>query len=131
MNNLTRRGFFCGCSAAIASLAGSRMNTVAFGDPNLNEEILVVIFLRGGADGLNMLPPLDGADRGHYEAARPTLQIPTSGPGAAIDLNGQFGMHPAMAPLQGLYQDGRLAIVQAAGMIDVVNHSHFDAMQYI
>ncbi len=131
MHDLTRRGFLCGCSAAIAALAGSRLNTVAFGDPGLNEEILVVVFLRGGVDGLNVVPPLDGADRGFYEAARPALQVPTSGPQAAIDLNGQFGLHPAMVPLHGLFQDGRLAIVQAAGMSDVVNHSHFDAMQFI
>lgn len=131
MNNVTRRGFLCGCSAAIAGLAGSRLNTVAFGDPALNQEVLVVVFLRGGVDGLNVVPPIDGADRGHYEAARPSLQIPTTGPEAAIDLNGQFGFHPAMAPLHGLFQDGRLAIVQAAGMSDVVNHSHFDAMQFV
>ncbi|MEM7351185.1 MAG: transcriptional initiation protein Tat, partial [Acidobacteriota bacterium] len=91
MNNVTRRGFLCGCSAAIAGLAGSRLNTVAFGDPALNQEVLVVVFLRGGVDGLNVVPPIDGADRGHYEAARPSLQIPTTGPEAAIDLNGQFG----------------------------------------
>ncbi len=131
MHDLTRRGFLCGCSAAIAALSGSRLNTVAFGDPGLNEEILLVVFLRGGVDGLNVTPPLGGADRGYYEAARPTLQIPTAGPGAAIDLDGQFGLHPAMAPLHGLYQDGRIAIVQGAGMSEVVNHSHFDAMQFI
>ena len=131
MRDLTRRGFLCGCSAAIAALSGSRLNTVAYGDPGLNEEILLVVFLRGGVDGLSLLPPIDGADRGHYEAARPTLQIPTTGPEAAIDLNGQFGLHPAMAPLYGLYQDGRIAIVQGTGMSDVINHSHFDAMQYV
>ncbi len=131
MHDLTRRGFLCGCSAAIAALSGSRLNTVAFGDPGLNEEILLVIFLRGGVDGLNVVPPLAGADRGYYEAARPSLQVPTSGPTAAIDLNGQFGLHPALAPLHPLYQDGRLAIVQGAGMSDVVNRSHFDAMQFI
>ena len=131
MNDLTRRGFLCGCSAAIAALSGSRLNTVAYGDPGLNEEILLVVFLRGGVDGLSMLPPLDGPDRGYYEAARPTLQIPTTGPDAAIDLNGQFGLHPVMAPLYDLYQDGRIAIVQGTGMSDVVNHSHFDAMKFV
>ncbi len=131
MHDLTRRGFLCGCSGAIAALSGSRLNTVAFGDPGLNEEILLVVFLRGGVDGLNVVPPTAGADRGHYQAARPSLQVPTTGPEAAIDLDGQFGLHPAMAPLHGLYQDGRIAIVQGAGMSDVVNHSHFDAMQFI
>ncbi|MEM7482697.1 MAG: DUF1501 domain-containing protein [Acidobacteriota bacterium] len=130
-HDITRRGFLVGCSAGIAGLAGSRFNTVAFGDPGLNQEILVVVFLRGGVDGLSLVPPISGADRGHYQAARPGLQIPTTGPGAALDLNGQFGLHPAAAPLFDLYQDNRLAIVQAIGMADVVNKSHFDAMQFV
>lgn len=130
--NLTRRGFMVGCSAAIAGLAGSRFNTMAFADPGASQaDILVVVFLRGGIDGLNLVPPIDGADRGHYEAARPNLQVPTNGAGAAINIDGQFGFHPSAAPLYDLYQDNRLAIVHAAGMIDVVNKSHFDAMQFI
>ena len=129
--NSTRRGFLMGCSTAIAGLAGSRFNTMAFADPGSGSDILVVVFLRGGTDGLSVVPPLGGTDRGFYEAARPTLQVPTTGAGAAIDLNGQFGLHPAAAPLYELYQDGRLAIVQGVGMIDVVNKSHFDAMQFI
>lgn len=129
--NLTRRGFLVGCSAAIAGLAGSRFNTMAFADPGTESDVLVVIFLRGGMDGLSLVPPIGGPDRGHYEAARPSLQVPTSGPDAAINLDGQFGLHAAAAPLYELYQDGRLAIIQAAGMIDVVNKSHFDAMQFI
>jgi len=129
--DVTRRGFLMGCSAAIAGLAGSRFNTVAFGDPALNQEILLVIFLRGGLDGLSLIPPVDGADRGFYEAARPSLQIPTTGPGAALDLGNGFGLHPQAAPLFDLYQDGRLAVVQAVGMVDVVNKSHFDAMQFV
>ncbi len=128
---VTRRGFFMGCSAAIAGLAGSRFNTVAFGDPNVNQEMLLVIFLRGGMDGLSLIPPIDGGDRGHYEAARPGLQIPTSGPGAALPLNAQFGLHPQAAPLQGIFQDGNLAVVQAVGMSDLVNKSHFEAMRFI
>ncbi len=130
--NLSRRGFLVGCSTAIAGLAGSRFNTMAFADTGSdNTEILLVVFLRGGLDGLSLVPPLAGTDRGHYEAARPNLQIPTAGPGAALDLNGQFGLHPAAAPLHELYQDGKVAIIQAAGMLDVVNKSHFDAMQFI
>ena len=121
----------CGCSAAIAALAGSRFNSLVFaGEPSENDEILLVVFLRGGMDGLNLLPPLDGPDRGYYEAARPTLAVPTTGGGAAIDLGGQFGLHQAAAPLHGLYQDGRLAFVQGVGQPEP-NRSHFDAMQYI
>ena len=82
-------------------------------------------------DGLNLVPPIDGADRGHYEAARPTLAIPVSGAGAALPLNAQFGLHPSAAPLLDIYQSNKLSIVQAAGMSTVVNRSHFDAMQYV
>ncbi len=130
-SRFTRRGFLTGCSAAIAGLAGSRFNTVAFGDPLLNQEILVYIFLRGGLDGLSLVPPIAGVDRGHYEAARPTLQVPVTGPGAALNLDGQFGLHPSAAPLHSLYQNGNLAIIQAAGIKDLVNKSHFDAMQFV
>ncbi|MEM9557634.1 MAG: DUF1501 domain-containing protein [Acidobacteriota bacterium] len=129
--DLTRRGFLVGCSAAIAGLAGSRFNTVAFADPGGGADILIVVFLRGGFDGLSLVPPIDGADRGHYEAARPSLRIPTSGPGAALSLDAGFGLHPSAAPLLDLYQAGHLAIVQAVGMSDVVNKSHFDAQQFI
>ena len=127
----TRRGFITGCSAAIAALAGSRFNTVAFGAPgSANDEILIHVFLRGGMDGLNLVPPIDGVDRGFYEAARPDLRIPTSGPDAALSLNAQFGLHPAAAALLPLYQDGRLAIVHAVGH-NIANRSHFDAMQFL
>ena len=130
-DDLTRRGFLVGCSSAIAGLAGARFNSVAFGDPVANEEILIYVFLRGGMDGLSLVPPIGGTDRGHYEAARPGLQVPASGPGAALPLSGSFGLHPSAQPLLPLFQDGKLAIVQAVGMSSVVNKSHFDAMQWI
>lgn len=131
MSQVTRRGFLMGCSAAIAGLAGARFNSMAFAQGGVNnEEILVVVFLRGGVDGLNLVPPIGGADRGFYEAARPTIKIPVSGVGAALPLTGGFGLHPAAAALHPLYQAGKLAIVQAVGL-NVVNRSHFDAMQFV
>ncbi|MEM9290988.1 MAG: DUF1501 domain-containing protein [Acidobacteriota bacterium] len=131
-DNITRRGFLVGCSAGIAGLAGSRFNTLAFaGDGVHNQETLVVVFLRGGIDGLNFMPPIAGSDRGHYETARPGLQVPNSGAGAALGLDAQFGMHPSAAPLHELYQDGKLALVHATGMPTESTRSHFDAMDYI
>lgn len=129
--DLTRRGFLVGCSAAIAGLAGSRFNSMAFADPGGDHDVLVTIFLRGGMDGLSLVCPIDGADRGHYEAARSGLAIPNSGLGSALTLDAAFGLHPAAEPLLGLWQDSHLAVVQACGMIDVVNKSHFDAMQFV
>ena len=101
----TRRGFITGCSAAIASLAGSRFNSLAFGAPQgSNDEILVVVFLRGGQDGLHLIAPSDGPDRAHYQALRPSLGIPAAtlaahplgslpGPEGPVAL----GLHPAAA----------------------------------
>ena len=131
MCEISRRGFMVGCSAAIAGLAGSRFNSLAFADAGSGtDEVLVVLFLRGGMDGLTLLPPIGGADRGHYEAARPQLAVPVTGPDAALPLAGQFGLHPSAAPLLDLYQDGRLAIVQAAGL-DEANRSHFESMEFM
>ncbi len=131
MTKISRRGFVAGCCGGIAALAGSRCNNLAFADPVSNQETLVVLFLRGGMDGLSFMPPIGGADRGHYEAARPQLKIPVSGSGAALGLGGSpFGLHPAAAALHGLYQDGRLALIHAVGQTEP-NRSHFDAMQFI
>ena len=130
MTEISRRGFVAGCCAGIAALTGARFNSLAFADPVANQETLIVLFLRGGMDGLNLLPPIAGVDRGFYEAARPTLQVPTAGAGAAIDLNGAFGLHPSAIALHGLYQDSRLAFVQGVGQT-IPNRSHFDAMQYL
>ncbi len=121
-----------GCSAAVAGMAGTRFGGFAFAGPNgdLNEEVLVVIFLRGGMDGLNAVMPRTGPDRGHYETGRPNLQIPTTGANASLSLGGGFGIHPAAGPLHDLYQDGHVAVIHATGLT-VANRSHFDAMEYI
>jgi uncharacterized protein (DUF1501 family) len=128
---LSRRKFLQGCSAAIAALAGSRISQVAFAAPGAQslaaQHHLVVIFLRGGWDALNIFPVLDGPDRGFYEAARPSLKIPAS---ALKPLNDTLGMHPAMAPLFELYQEGKLAVVQACGL-QHDTRSHFDAMEFM
>jgi uncharacterized protein (DUF1501 family) len=71
MFKMTRRGFLVGCSAAIASFAGG-LSFTAFGSraAELNQDIVLVVFLRGGMDGLNLAPPIAGPDRGYYEAKR-------------------------------------------------------------
>ena len=131
MFKTTRRGFLVGCSAAIASMSGG-LSFTAFGsaEDEPNQDILVVVFFRGGMDGLSVVPPIDGDDRGYYLEQRPDIQIPTSGETAAINLDDHFGLHPGAAPLYELYQDKRLAIVHAAGLTSNTR-SHFDAMQYI
>lgn len=127
----TRRGFMVGCSAAIAAMAGG-IRFTAFGssEADPDHDVLIVVFLRGGMDGLNVVMPIDGADRGFYEAQRPDIAIPRSGGSQAIKLDSQFGLHPSAAPLHELYQAKKLAIVHAAGLTSDTR-SHFDAMQYM
>ncbi len=127
-----RRQFLVGCSTGLAAFAASRISSVGLAQPGAvssNRDVIVVVFLRGGMDGLSLIPPIDGEDRGHYEEARPRLQIPVAGAGGALRLNDQFGLHPAAAALHPLFQAGKLAVVHAVGSAG--SRSHFDAMRYL
>lgn len=68
---LPRRQFLQGCSAAIAAMAGAKLTNLAFAKQDNPSDTLVVIFLRGGWDALNVVPPMDGNDRGFYEKSPP------------------------------------------------------------
>ena len=81
---------------------------------------LVVIFLRGGADGLNMVAPLQ--DDGYYRA-RPRIALSRS---KAVALDGFYGLNPLLKDLEPVYRDGSLAIIHAAGSEDDTR-SHFEA----
>jgi len=81
---------------------------------------LVVVFLRGGADGLNLVAPL--GDDG-YHRARPRIAI---GSREAVPLDGFYGLNPLLKPLKPAYKDGALAIIHAAGSEDDTR-SHFEA----
>lgn len=81
---------------------------------------LVAIFLRGGADGLSLVPPL--GDDGYYQA-RPRIALNRT---EAIKLDGFFGLNPELRPLEPLYRNGEMAIIQAAGSEDD-SRSHFEA----
>lgn len=99
-------------------------------DGAASDELLVVVFLRGGWDSLNVVAPLFGDDRVLYESSRPTLALPATGERALLPLTDRFGLHPAAKGLHGLYRDGRLAIVQAAGLT-ADTRSHFEAQALI
>lgn len=122
---IPRRQFLQGCSAAIAEMVGARLTNLAFTKQDNPYDILVVVFLRGGWDALNVVPPIAGDDRGFYEKARPDIKISD-----ALPLNDQFGLHPAMSPLYDLYQQGKAGVVHAVGL-NVDTRSHFDAQEYI
>src|SRR6202030_2283006 len=91
---------------------------------------LIVLFQRGAADGLNIVVPF--AEPNYYRI-RPTIAIPQprqGGEGAALDLDGYFGLHPSLAPLLPLFKKQQLAIVHAAGSPDTTR-SHFDAQDFM
>jgi uncharacterized protein (DUF1501 family) len=98
----------------------------AFGaaDPGTRPKRLVVIFQRGAADGLNIVVPHGEAA---YYAMRPSINIPKK---SVLDLDGFFGLHPAMASFQPLWNQKHLAIVHAAGSPDPTR-SHFDAQDFM
>jgi uncharacterized protein (DUF1501 family) len=132
MNQLTSRRVFLKSGAmAMLSLgfAPSFLGRAAAA-AGARRKLLVAIFQRGAVDGLNMVVPHGDAD---YYRLRPTIAIPRPGRdpmGSAIDLDGFFGLHPSMAPLEPLWTDRSLAIVHACGSPDSTR-SHFDAQDYM
>jgi hypothetical protein len=89
---------------------------------------LIVVFLRGAIDGLNVVVPY--GEQAYYEA-RPTIAIghPGRNDGALL-LDGQFGLHPALVSLMPLWNEKKLAFIHAAGSPDPTR-SHFDAQLFI
>jgi uncharacterized protein (DUF1501 family) len=95
----------------------------AAGAPGLRD-ILVCVFQRGAADGLNSIIPYGDAD---YYNLRPGIAVPPPGqPDGALDLDGFFGIDPTAGELKLLYDMGRLAVVHATG-VPHGTRSHFDA----
>jgi len=97
-----------------------------------SKKVLVAIFQRGAADGLNIVVP-HGEQR--YYGLRPTIAIPrpsgnVNPADAVVDLDGFFGLHPSLASLKPLWDQQHLAIVHAAGSPDPTR-SHFDAQDYM
>ncbi|MDP2706490.1 MAG: DUF1501 domain-containing protein, partial [Burkholderiales bacterium] len=88
---------------------------------------LIVVFLRGAVDGLSVVIPQHEAA---YYDGRPSIAIPASGADALTDLDGQFGLHPALASLMPMWHERSLAFVHACGSPDS-SRSHFDAQDYM
>jgi uncharacterized protein (DUF1501 family) len=132
--HLTRRYFLQSTGALAAYLgitpldlfaASGRTGLVA---PTVTKgKTLVVIFLRGGADGLNLIVPHGDSD---YTKIRPTIAIP--GPASAgeagtkaIDLDGFYGLHPRLSPLAPFFEEGLAVAAHAVGY-DKNTRSHFE-----
>ncbi len=138
---LTRRIFLRGSAVVMAGMgAVPSWLARAASVEGKKRKILVVIFQRGAADGLNIVVPF--AEK-RYSELRPTLAIgpPVTqnggqnnviGPfnGNAIDLDGRFALNGAMQPLKALWDKQQLAIVEATGSPDS-SRSHFDAQDYM
>ena len=126
---ITRRGFMkdgalalVGTSTIPSFLTRSvmaEMTTAA-----ANKKKLVVLFQRGAADGLNIVVPYREKN---YYSMRPSIAIQQN---EVLDLDGFFGLHPAMTAFKPLYDQGHLAIIHAVGSPDMTR-SHFDAQDYM
>src|SRR5271165_1664734 len=126
--SITRRIFLRNGAMAVVGTTAlpSFLTRAALGaaDPAFRNKRLVVIFQRGAADGLNIVVPHGEPD---YYAMRPTINIPRK---SVLDLDGFFGLHPAMASFEPLWKQKHLAIVHAAGSPDPTR-SHFDAQDFM
>ncbi|MES1261496.1 MAG: DUF1501 domain-containing protein [Acidobacteriota bacterium] len=131
----SRRVFLRNSALAMAGVGAAPLwlqrAALANDAPGRKKKVLVAIFQRGAADGLNIVIP-HGEPR--YYELRPSIAIPrpaAAAPGeSAIDLDGFFGLHPALEPLKPLWDRRQFAIVHAAGSPDPTR-SHFDAQDYM
>ncbi len=128
-------------SMALAAMASAQlawpnwMPRLAFAPNNRapRGDVLVAIFLRGGADGLNIVVPHGDTN---YYTARPQINIARPDDNKAdadkksLDLDGFFGLHPALSPLLPIFKGGGMTAVHAAGSPDPTR-SHFEAMDYM
>lgn len=137
----TRRQFIAAAGATAAATGfttgvlpgGTRL---AFGEPNnaATGDVVVQVFLDGGADGLSLVPPVfDATLNADYQALRNDGVFDIAiDPADAIQLYGSpLGLHPAMAPLTQAVTDTNLAVVHAVGSPAslTATRSHFEAQE--
>jgi uncharacterized protein (DUF1501 family) len=129
----TRRLFLKRSGLAFVGLGaapGMLVRAAEAADGARRRRTLVVVLQRGAADALNIVVP--HGERGYYDARR-TIAIGEprrKGDESVLDLDGHFGLHPALEPLVPLWKDGRLAVVHAIGSPDPTR-SHFDAQDFL
>jgi uncharacterized protein (DUF1501 family) len=117
-----------GLMAAAPSFLHQFANAQTVSDRRGKKKILICIFQRGAVDGLNMVVPYGD---GEYYKLRNNIAIakPDKTDGA-VNLDGYFGLHPSLKPLEALWNNRRLAVVHSAGSPDNTR-SHFDAQDYM
>jgi uncharacterized protein (DUF1501 family) len=122
---MSRRGFLGRAAAvgAVAAFGGAGLSgQLAYAAPGYSGDVLVVLSLRGGFDGLSAIVP--HGDPAYYQA-RPTIGVPKS---VLIGGGSMFGLHPSLAPLLPWWNAGKLAAVHAVGQ-PKPTRSHFAAME--
>ena len=126
---LTRRSFLRASAITIGAMGAAPPWLLrAAAQAQASRKILVAIFQRGAADGLNIVVPFFEP---RYYQVRPGLAVPTPGkPNGGLDLDGRFAFHPVLQPLKTFWDSGQLAVVHAAGSPDS-SRSHFDAQDYM
>lgn len=135
MKKLNRRNFLKGSGLiSVAGLGGLKLgfanSLLKGGNAGSERDLLVYVFLNGGMDGLNMVPPRSGSDYTEYSSVlRPNLHIPNT---MSLSLDGQnaFGMHPSATGLAELFNSNKMAIVHATGLVSS-NRSHFEATKFM
>ena len=123
--SVSRRGLLGGALAlaGTTTVLGSSVITASPARAESASAVLVVVSLRGAADGLSLVVP--HGDPGYNTTVRPSTHIPSE---SLLFKDGFFGLHPAMAALTKHWTEGRVAAVHATGL-PVANRSHFAAME--
>jgi uncharacterized protein (DUF1501 family) len=121
---VSRRGLLGGtlALAGASTMVGGAVVTASPASAESASSVLVVLSLRGAADGLSLVVP--HADPVYY-AARPRIAVPSD---RLLAKDGMFGLHPAMTALVPMWTAGEVAAVHATGL-PVANRSHFAAME--
>ena len=124
--SLSRRDFLARSGIIGCSLAASPLLTpVSFAAAPWDTR-LVVIILRGGMDGLDVVQPYGDPSFSQFRASL------SKGPdGGALDLDGYFALHPKLAPLMPMWQAGQLAFVNAVSTPYRDKRSHFDGQDLL
>jgi uncharacterized protein (DUF1501 family) len=129
---LSRRNLLLGAStgAFMATIAPNARVALAR-DAGAARDILIVLFLRGGSDGLQMIAPSGDSN---YISKRPTIAVPSSGTNAGIGLGTldgvDFYLNPSVPELKSLYDAEQLAVVHATGM-EMDDRSHFECQEHM
>lgn len=128
MKNMKRRTFLKS-AAALSAFSGVNIARAGGSSPS-NQPIIIDLFMRGGMDGLNVIPPISGPNRGFYEQLRPNIQVPLTGNNSVLDVGEAMGFHQAAYGLRDMYVAGDLAIIHGTGLPEEnTTRSHFDAMK--